>query len=465
MLNSEPLVPLGLAVIALTACLIGNPYLRGKSDALTSWNLVLLGGAIFVGVGCLEVAYGVFHWTEFQWFQPTKRDIHKFMLGTLVFYATLLFTYYVLKWPRKLVARFFNKWPQQSTNWEFFVLALCLGLTVLSLLFKGVPILGAPFGNVSHKADLFASVISFSYWYRNKVNLAALLLFLGIFGYALLFCMVAFIVRRLLLSMGIVPLVSMYWLQWRYRSPKSNLVRLGIAALIAFSITAFYSTIRHASLGPGAPERSFSSIVREIEGSSLKKSIAAVTQDWMHYLSPYAVHYSLLTIHLVDDGQVKVEPLNPLAFVATYPIPRIIFPTKPSLLGIRIVTDVLRLPYPTNWGLGIVGHGYHEGGIPVIILYAVLLVIMARLLDDAMARQPSNVYLIAVLCVTAPHFVTLIRGDPANMTAEILEGFFFAWGLALMGRFFVGTSPETNNSRQSGNIPAQLGSLVWHLRR
>src|SRR3989304_1587375 len=465
MVNSEPLVPLGLAVVALSLGLIVIPYLRGKSDAITAWNLLLLGGAIFVGVGCLEVAYGVFHWPELQWFQPTKHDVEKFVLGTLVFYATLFFTYYVLKWPRRLVAPFFNKWPQQSTNWDFFLLAFCLGLTLLPFLFNGVPILNSIFFNISHKAAVFSTVVSFSYWYRNRVNVAALSLFLGVFGYALLFAMVTFVGRRLLLSVAVAPLIAMYWLKWRYRSPKSNLVWLGLAAFLVFGVAAFYSTIRHASYTTATHERTFSSMVQEIKGTNLNKAIEVVSRDWLHYLSQYTVHYSLLTIHLVDNGQAEVEPLNTLAFLATYPIPRIVFPAKPAPFSARIVTDVLKLPYITNWGLGIVGHGYHEGGIFVIILYAVFLVIIVRLLDDAMARQPSNVYLIAVLCAASPHFISLIRGDPSNMTAEILEALFFVWGLSLVGRFFVGTSPQTNSSLQPGDVRSQHGSQVLHLQR
>jgi len=465
MQNSEPLVPLGIAIIALTFGLIVIPYLRGKCDVLTAWNLFLLGGVMFTGVGCLEVAYGVFHWPELQWFQPSKQDVSKFMLGTVCFYATLLFSYYKLKWPRRVAAVFFNKWPPQSTGSLYFFLGLFLCLMLMAFLFKNVPIANALFGNVSHKAAVFATVFSFSFWYRNKVNVAALGLFLGIFGYALLFAMVTFVGRRLLLSVAITPLICMYWLKWRYRSAKFNLVWLGFAAFLALGVAAFYSTIRHTNVMSSTHERSFSSIVQDIKGTSLDKAIAQVSIDWMHYVAQYTTHYSLLTIHLIDGGQAEVEPLNTLAFLATYPVPRMLFPGKPAAYGARIVTDVLRLPYATNWGLGIVGHGYQEGGIPVIMLYAVLIVIMIRVLDDALVRQPSNVYLLGILCTASPHFVSLMRGDTCNMTAEICESFFFAWGLSLLGRFLIGTAPTTNEAPSTHNGPPQLCGQFRHLGR
>ncbi len=68
MQNSGPLVVLGIAILVLTAIVIIVPYMRGKSDILTAWNIVLLGGAVFMGVGSLAVAYGDFHWPELQWF-------------------------------------------------------------------------------------------------------------------------------------------------------------------------------------------------------------------------------------------------------------------------------------------------------------------------------------------------------------------------------------------------------------
>jgi hypothetical protein len=458
MLNSGPLAPLGFAVIAISFGLIAIPFLRGKADAFTAWNLLLLGGVIFVGVGALEVVYGYWHWPELQWFQPTRHEINKYIVGTVAFYSMLLVAYYGLKAPRKLVSRCFNKWPNQTLGWQFFSLALCFILTLLALVFRSVPILNSLFGNISQKAAVFAAVISFCFWFRNKSNVVALCLFLGVFAYVFLFSMVTFVGRRLLLSVGVAPVFCMYWLSWRYSSPKRSLIWLSLAAFAALSLAAFYSTFRHAKSQTNPGERNFSTIVENIKSTSIDNIVEYLARDWLHFLSQYATHYSLLTIHLVDEGKTPVEPLNTLTFVATYPIPRAILPGKPSPFGLRIVPEVLRLPYHTNWGLGIVGHGYHEGGIAVIILYAVLIVILVRVVDDALLRQPSNVYVIAVVSAAAPHFVTLIRGDPSNMVAEILEAYFFAWGLSVLGRFMVGTAPVEDHSKESRIQMAQSKS-------
>ena len=127
----------------------------------------------------------------------------------------------------------------------------------------------------------------------------------------------------------------------------------------------------------------------------LNDAINSVTKDTLHFFSQYTTHYSLLTIHLVESGEVEVEPLDTLKFLISYPIPRAIWPGKPNALGGRIVQDILRLPVATNWGLGFVAHSYQEGGYIVIVLYGFLAFVVIRLMDDALRRMPDNRFLIA----------------------------------------------------------------------
>jgi len=452
MQNSGPLVPFGLAVIALTAVLIVVPYLRGKSDALTAWNVFLLGVAIFIGVGCLEVAYGYFHWPELQWFQPTRGEIQRYMLGASIFYATLLFTYYKFPLARSIGAKVWNKWPPVSVGMLLFVLAICLILSAAAFASTQAVFLGPFVRNVSHKGAVFATVFSFCFWYRDRRNPLLLALFLGVLCYACLFAMMVFGGRRLLLSVASSPLICLYWLRWRHLSPKSNLVRLGLATMVALGVTAFYSTIRHYR-SQSEERATFARLAESLHSTGFKKAVQEVSGNTLHYFSQYSAHYSLLTMRLVDDGTVPVEPLNSLAYVFAYPIPRAIWSNKPtSLGGPRLINDILHMPYHTNWGLGAVGDGYQEGGMAVIALYGFLAALGIRILDDAMRRQPDNVFLLAILCASAPHLVAWARGEVSIMTTEILEAFLFAWGLSLMCRFLFGTVNSTNMTGSPNHV-------------
>jgi hypothetical protein len=95
--------------------------------------------------------------------------------------------------------------------------------------------------------------------------------------------------------------------------------------------------------------------------------------------------------------------------------------------------------------LGIVGDGYQEGGLVVIAFYAFLAAFGIRMFDTAMARQPDNVFLLAILCTCVPHIAAWTRGEISIMTSEIIEAFFFAWGLNLICRFLFGTATPVSN--------------------
>ena len=456
MQNSGPLVVLGIAILVLTAIVIVVPYMRGKSDILTAWNIVLLGGAMFMGVGPLAVAYGDFHWPELQWFQPTRSEVRKYVIGAIVFYVTLFFSYFILSWPKKISARFLNTWPPISLPLLFCSLVLFGVIAVVASFAGGVAFIGPLFFNISHKALLFAVVFSFCHWYQNKRQLAMLFLFLAVFVLSALDSMVVFHGRRLLLSVVAAPLICMYWLHWRYLSPSKNIIRLGIATALAFSAAVIYSAFRHFDMPKDSVGgRTFATTVQALENVQLEKAFASATNNLLSFFGQYCVHYSLLTIHLVDNGQIEVQPLNTLAFLATYPVPRRFWPNKPQALGVRIVGEILRLPYRTNWGLGIVANCYQEGGLLVEVLYAFLIVMGVRLLDDALVRQPTNIFLLGILCASAPHFAALIRGDPTTMAAEILEAFAFAWGLGLGLRMFFGT----DNTRRTHAVTTAVRPL------
>ncbi len=92
--NSGPLVWFGLTVMLVCGLFTVVPYLRGKTDLLTGWNVLLMGMGMWTGFGCLEVRYGLWSWENLQWFQPTWQEVQWYMVVTTVFLASLLACYY-----------------------------------------------------------------------------------------------------------------------------------------------------------------------------------------------------------------------------------------------------------------------------------------------------------------------------------------------------------------------------------
>jgi hypothetical protein len=85
--------------------------------------------------------------------------------------------------------------------------------------------------------------------------------------------------------------------------------------------------------------------------------------------------------------------------------------------------------------------------------------------DDPLARQPDNPFLLGVLSVTAPHFAAMIRGDFAIMTVEVFEAFAFVWALGLITRFLYGTAPVQGAVGNAPYVYPQLGGQFRHAGR
>ena len=463
MQNCEPLIPLGWAVLIVSAIAIVVPILRGRSDALTFWNIFLVGGINFIGIACFEVVYGTFHWEQLQWFQPTRKDVQIFVIGTILFYISIFSTYYLLGRPLQgFTSRFFNKWPPNSLTLTISIIAAAFAVSIASIAMTQVFFIGPLLLNISQKIIVFAVVFTFCHWFQNKRQIFFLALFVAVFAYFSLFSMVSFVGRRLLLSVVGAPVICIYWLKWRYTSPKNILAGLVVASLLTVCVAGFYSAFRHARTIHGTDShRTFSTVIDAMMSTGINDAVDYVTKNTLHFFSQYTGHYALLTIHLVETRDLEVEPLNSLKFLAAYPIPRAVWPGKPNVLGLRMVRDVLRLPVETNWGLGVVGHGWQEGGYAAIMLYGFLIVIVIRLMDDAMRRHPDNRFLLGALCAGAPHMLAWTRGDISVMTVEVLEAMAFAIALSWFCRFLHGTAPSSagysapQTPNQGFEVPSQ----------
>ncbi len=130
--NCEPLAWYGVLVLIVTSCFILIPYLRGKADLISGWNLLLLGIAIFVGLGGVEAANSPMRFAGLEWFQPTKAEVNWYMTSTTIFLITLFVSYYFDPLSRKFAARSFNKWPPLSTGVVLLIIGICFVFIILS---------------------------------------------------------------------------------------------------------------------------------------------------------------------------------------------------------------------------------------------------------------------------------------------------------------------------------------------
>lgn len=460
MTNCGPLFWYGIIMLAITGASVIVPYLQGKSDLISGWNLLLGGVAIFVGIGAIEAAVSPMRFTGVQWFEPTRAEVMRWAVATTVFVITLLVAHRYDPLSPMLAARVFNKWPPISTGLILFVVFFCLGLAFLGQIpaFRSIAFFGAVVVNVSHKGLIAACVFSFVLWNRNKTNLVWLGLFIFVLLSTCLLAVLASSGRRLVLSVFLAPVIAFYYYQARQWRPVKCFSIIAVALVGVFCLSLFYSMIRHFDRRGEMAERgsrTASGALKAVQNIHGLVWLEHFTNDMLWGLSQHAVHYGMLTDRFITMGELQVQPLNTFKFMAVYPIPRRIWRDKPVSLGRVITTRVLKRS--TSWGTGVAGHSAYEGGPIVAAMFGYLAAFGIRFFDDPLRRQPTNPFLIAMLSAAAMHVIAWPRGDLSVMTFEVAECIFFTMALSWFCRFLFGTDKTWVMNRMA--IPS--GRVVY----
>jgi hypothetical protein len=449
----QSLIPYGYLVIAIMAGFVLIPHLRGKSDLLTAWNILLVGCAIFTGLGCLSAAYREFYWQQL-FFRPTPELVSWYLKYSAAFYIALFITYYYNPVSVPLASRSLQKWPAFSLPLVLYVLAISFMIIMAAFAVGNrAGFIGPIARNLAHKAAVFSTVFAFALWYRDKRNAAYLALFLSVLVVASLYAMWVFVGRRLLLGVALGPIVYAYWVTVRYWRTRAIIAMMGAAAVAIFMIGSAYATFRHFSYGVRGRERSIGNIVQQVRTLDVRGLIQTSFGQVLN-LPQQNVQYSMLVRRSIEQHVTAPKPLNTLALIVTYPIPRAFWAGKPRTIGDLMPKVVLRLGRRgLNWGVGPPGHGAFEGGIPALVLYAALVSFGIRFLDEPLKRQPSNPFLIAILASAAPHILGFARGDFFIMSIETIECFVFALFVGIGGRLLFGTEryPERNLASGAAN--------------
>lgn len=434
----------GILVVLVMMGFVLIPYICKRSDLATAFNATLIGIGIYVGIGCFDAAMSPtllrMQW-RLGWFIPTADDIRWCITGTFVFISALLVFYYYNPVSRRLGERVLQKWPPLTPGLLVCVLLAAAALIVATPFVRSVTFVGPLVLNLSQKACSFAPVFAFTYWYRRKSNLFYLGLFLAVFAAAAMYSMMIFNGRRMLMTVFLGPILVVYWTTLRNWRISWSLTYLSAGAAIVFMAAATYSTFRHFNIADPTKRRDVSTVIDQIQRVNLKNAIELISEGKLDFFSQSNVQVSMLVHQLVASKQLKPEVANSLAFIVAFPIPRKVWASKPETIGHRIGHKILGLPATTNWGVGVAGHGAFEGGLAIMVFYAFLLASGLRLIDTAMARQPTNPFLIGILTAAIPHLIGFARGDFGIMSIETLNIFAFAIPFGIVGRMFFGTAP------------------------
>ena len=319
------------AFVILMVLAVLVPYIRGRSDLLTPWNLFLLGSADFVGLSAVMSASGerTQHYLDY-----TARDYFLYMAGVVVFYATLFLTYHYMKFPRRLAGRTLRKWPPRSV--PVLLLSACVGLGLAMLPIFPIPVVGVAQAGAILGANMPAIVVTLAFiaWYQNRGNPLLLGIMLAIGGLSLVLSMYGLTGRRQMLAVAMAIPASVYWLNFRYRPVRTNLMWAAIGAVAMVMLIGAYTNVRHRDR---REVRDWSFAVETI--TMIPSEIANI--DLSQLTGQNAAEASLVAIHLYGDA-FPHSPFHSLIFVLANPIPRSMWPDKPMGLGFLLPQEHYR---------------------------------------------------------------------------------------------------------------------------
>lgn len=420
------------AFIVVMSLLLVVPVLRRKSDVFTAWNFFLVGAIVFQGLsGYNAVTYEHYLGTY------KASDYHQYYLGVVVFYTTIVLTYYLLKFPRKLAGRHFLEWPELSAaTTPLIVLPLGL-LVVFRLVPIGVPGLQEFLVQASLSGPIIGFACVFVAWYRNPTNifLAAVLVVSGML--AVFAATTGGSSRRYLIAALAAPVVGLYWVWLRYKATPVifGWIAAGLACVIPLLLG--FTMVRHIIRNNSeSSTQQFELLVQELpnavkEGGSLEG-----------FMGQDSVEGALMLIHLLNDGSkaLEVETLYAPYWVLVNPIPRSIWPDKPISLGIRLVRQSGLSSQGLNFNIGVnvVSQCYFDGGLWVHVLYAIAFGSFLRYFDELLVRQPGNPYIVGALVAMSGQILGWPRGSIESMTMQIILVCFLTAMISWVGRAVLG---------------------------
>lgn len=445
---SEPiLIVFAWTFITAMWLMIIVPYVCGRSDLMTAWNLFLAGSSLFVGYSIINSTYSM------HFIQYTSLDYYRYCLGGTVFYLVITLVYYRFKLPRKLSGKILQKWPPAKPAVLFFMIPLAM-LFMAGLLFPGlfnVPFVKQVMTFFSGPSLILATSFAFAAWYKQRANPILFFVFLITATIVMIFLIRYAPTRRPFLGFMVSFPMVIYWMRWRYRKP---IVVLPIAATFAL-----ITILAVSAYTEGRWEKKAKSFAETLEVAKDKLDLM-VSPDWnnvQRLLRQDTAECSLLAIHMYTYDK-KPEYFHSLYWMAVNPIPRVFWENKPEALGATLPLDGrsiygmfrVYISKKYNWGPGIIGHGYHDGGLIALVVYAILFGTFLRLIDELLMSQPGNPYLIGGVSSFAGEIIAWSRGDIGGFSMIIIAAIVVTWLICRIGRLIYGTGlvyprPVNNN--------------------
>ncbi|MEM8739294.1 MAG: hypothetical protein AAGG38_12595 [Planctomycetota bacterium] len=415
------------------------PYLRGRRELICSWNIFLLGLANYLGVSAWQSGL---YWDQFEisrYTQVSDQTVMIFISGALLLMVGLCLGYYG-RLGRFVEQRQLRWWPRATpVQMLFCIVAGCVMIVIGGAFLVRIPIVTQVLAMTGQAIVPVTLMLALALWIRSPINLSYLTVFLLVLAVGLVFSFTFGTSRRPLLALLAVFPILLYYRWGRHLKRSTTVIVLLVVAWGCITILGAHSQIRHRqNSGEGR-------ITRAIETVRLLPASITTPRNLLQtgMLGSDATSVSLGLMEIGDQILPKA-PLHTVQWLIANPIPRAWWPDKPEGVGQMLPRDLGQWKYgKVNWGVGIVGQFYYDGGLYIIPIYGFVLGLMMRWFDRMLMDQPDNVFLLGILAGFSAHWVAVPRGEVSLFILQSFTVFLAALPIYFVSRRLLGSAYAT----------------------
>lgn len=409
----------GLVAIGLTAAIV-LPYLYRGRPLITPGNIVLLGGANFLGMATIASGFGEYVpdlMVTWHYYEDSVYTI--FMMALVLFFIMYFAGYRMAAKPvRNISYRFFNYWPEATTG---KLLTSAIHFAVGSIACFFIALTGIPI--ITQLARELFTILMVAAWgvalwgalsSKNKLYLFYALIF---FAMSMMVATLGLSGRRDVVTVFGVSIGVWYWASLRYQPPTRALTKIVVLCFVLLAFIQADSVVRHGVRDLNDPlARGSTRLMNALEimgmpkltnmgGDTTDNSLWAIDQFYIRETAPQ-------------------DPFAMVKYVALHPVPRAWYPEKPVGLGLLLPlkTDA-HINSNNTWGPGIIGHCFYEGGFFMVIFYGLLIGALIRTVDEFLITKSPSPYAVIVVFLGTGQFLGLLRGDTGLFGVKVAFSF------------------------------------------
>ncbi len=407
------LISLGTALVILMI----RDYRRGRVDLLSVRNFFLVGFIIF------QIISPVFFLITLS--APAGVSIHapvragaQFALMATVFLIAYLFVY-SRGWGMQRLA---TKMPRPAVvQGDVSIAVLAVVVVAIAGLWKFgflIPVVYELASRIGEGTAAVAMGLAGVAMMRRKLNPAMFVLMIAVLladvGITLMWSKS----RRPIIGVFLALLWAIYYFNWRGQSFPRLSLKLVALAILPLLFLGAYSTTRYA-----VRERTPVEHIKQLS----QANVTGGTLGMFRGADCGAVSFWLIEKF---PERFDYRHLHTFKYFFIYPIPRSIWPDKPTVMAQDFARLATQRGVPLDQfsvGPGVVGSAACEGGWYALFVYALWMGLFCRFFDQLVIQNPHNILAVCAVGSGLGHILALPRGETGSFAATYVLLFAGTW--------------------------------------